>query len=93
MVKSSYHLARMISREVRDRRRVRGERHKNQIWLKLWNFHLPNKIKIFSWRACQNILPTRENLMRRKIIEDGLCELCRQESVSVLHVLWRYRVA
>ena len=30
-MKSSYHLARMISREVGDRRKVQEERHKNQI--------------------------------------------------------------
>ena len=75
-VKSGYHMARTISREVRGREESSGVQHKNQIWLRLWNVHSPNKIKIFSWRACQNILPTRENLMRRKIIKDSLCEFC-----------------
>lgn len=31
--------------------------------------------------------------MWRKIIEDSLCEFCRQESESVLHVLWGCGVA
>lgn len=86
-------MARMIARDVEGREESSRVQHNNQIWLKLWNFHLPNKIKIFSWRACQNILPTRENLMQRKIIEDSLCEFCQQESELVLHVLWGCGVA
>lgn len=47
-----------------------------------------NKIKIFGWRACQNILPTRDNLARRKIIEDDKCLLCTRCVESRIHVLW-----
>ena len=59
----------------------------------LWNCRLPNKIKIFAWRVCQDILPTSENLARRKIIDDNTCGLCRQGAESVLHILWECGVA
>ena len=54
---------------------------------------VPNKIKVFGWRACQNALPTRENLVRCRVVEDGWCEACKMESESVAHVLWQCGVA
>ena len=35
-----------------------------------------------------NLLPTRVNLARRKIIEDDLCELCKCALENGIHVLW-----
>ncbi|XP_023921139.2 uncharacterized protein LOC112032606 [Quercus suber] len=63
------------------------------LWPRLWKLRLPNKIKLFGWRACHNILPTKDNLVRRRIIEDSVCELCNQGSESGLHVLWECEVA
>ena len=34
------------------------------VWNALWKLHIPNKIKVFGWRACQEILPTRSNLAK-----------------------------
>lgn len=31
-------------------------------WSKLWGLPIPQKIKHFIWRACNNDIPTRENL-------------------------------
>jgi hypothetical protein len=41
----------------------------------LWQLQVPNANKNFMWRACHNILPTRDNLMR-KIITDSRCPIC-----------------
>jgi hypothetical protein len=43
---------------------------------------------MFSWRACHNILPTRSNLAKRKVVEDSLCPCCKREPKTTLHVLW-----
>jgi len=40
-----------------------GYSRKN-VWNALWKLHIPNKIKVFGWRACQEILPTRSNLAK-----------------------------
>ena len=48
------------------------------VWAKLWNLHVPTKIKVFGWRACQDILPTRANLVKRKIIIDNTYECARK---------------
>ena len=58
-VKSVYKLA------VRIRDTFRGEhsaaRRDGSVWRKLWQLNVPPKVRMFLWRACSNILPTREN--------------------------------
>ena len=63
------------------------------VWRSLWKLRVPNKIKVFAWRALYDILPTRENLARRRIVTDGTCELCQRENESVFHALWECSVA
>ena len=48
----------------------------------------PLKIKKFLWRACHNILPTKQALMRRKILEDPIYERCKQAVTDSMHALW-----
>ena len=43
---------------------------------------------MFLWRTCSNILPTRDNLFRRKIQIDSTCELCRQTRETCAHLPW-----
>ena len=85
-VKSAYHLA----KEVEERYRAESsmEMHKSEVWKQIWRMHVPNVEKNFFWRACQDILPTRENLMRRKIVEDPLCPICGVEPETPYHILW-----
>lgn len=87
-VKSGYHIARLISKE--DNWMVEGLEPMvgGQVWGKLWKLHVPNKIKVFGWRACQDILPTRQNLVKRRVIENGICSICKQASEYVVHGLW-----
>ncbi|KAL4625871.1 hypothetical protein ACB092_05G056600 [Castanea dentata] len=42
------------------------------IWAVIWKLRLPNKLKVFRWRACHDTLPTSKNLTRRKVLL-GLC--------------------
>jgi hypothetical protein len=63
------------------------------IWKTLWALEVPNQVKIFLWRACNDVLPTRVNLSQRKITETKCC-LCYQiEEESILHALWTCSVA
>ena len=54
---------------------------------------MPKKIKVFGWRACQNILPTRANLRRRKVMDEDVCMLCSREAETGVHALWDCAVA
>jgi hypothetical protein len=51
----------------------------------IWKLRIPNAIKMFVWKACCNILPTRVNLKRRKIIEN---DICTRNVETARHVLW-----
>lgn len=48
---------------------------------------LLEKIKIFIWRAALNILPTAENLWKRKIIKESICQRCRRGVETISHAL------
>ena len=63
-VKSAYHVARNLG----DRTGTLGGCAEWKVWAAIWKLKLPNKIKIFGWRACNEILLTAGNLFRRKVI-------------------------
>ncbi|XP_041016311.1 uncharacterized protein LOC121258849 [Juglans microcarpa x Juglans regia] len=48
----------------------------------------PRVVKTFIWKALNDSLPTRVNLMKRKIIEDARCPICEGEEESICHILW-----
>ena len=87
IVMSAYHVARRL---LTDENRIgtsRGCAAKN-VWAAIWKLQLPNKIKVFGWRACHEILPTTMNLTRRRIINDDKCSICTRETESTIHALW-----
>ena len=58
-------------------------------WKRLWRLEIPNKIKLFLWRAASDILPIAVNLFTRKVIPSPLCSKCGKEGVSTMHALWQ----
>nr|XP_023925988.1 uncharacterized protein LOC112037406 [Quercus suber] len=62
--------------------------HQKSFWKKVWKLQFPNKIKNLLWRVCSNALPTKENLKKRKIIEDARCSACLSEQESTFHAIW-----
>jgi hypothetical protein len=85
-VRSAYHLANEIERtsepECSRRRDV------SDLWKIIWQLQMPNADKNFMWRACHNILPTRDNLLKRRIIKDPWCPICGIEVETATHILW-----
>ena len=61
--------------------------HDKKLWKCIRALNSPNKIKHFIWRACRNGLPTKENLVRRTIINDPICDRYTVTSETVLHSL------
>ncbi|XP_062147881.1 uncharacterized protein LOC133856858 [Alnus glutinosa] len=59
----------------------------------IWIGPKSGKLKLFAWRACQNLLPTRDNLYKRKVIQDPSCPCCsyaiETEKVELLLVVGR----
>jgi hypothetical protein len=52
----------------------------------IWKLHVPRVVHLFLWKACNDILPTKERLMKRKIVSDPNCTLCGQEVETTGHV-------
>ena len=48
----------------------------------------PNKVKHFIWRACNNSLPTMDNLFRRQIVASNRCNIYKTHPEDILHVVW-----
>ena len=59
-----------------------------KVWKAIWKMQVPPKVKNFIWQACRNVLPTKQALMRRKIIADPICERCKLVVEDVEHALW-----
>ncbi|KAL0428200.1 UNVERIFIED_CONTAM: hypothetical protein Slati_2994800 [Sesamum latifolium] len=83
-VRSAYHLA--CSLENRPSSSSLYE-NKQSWWRKLWQAKLPNKIKVFVWRACLNALPTGKSLSKHIPGFLALCPFCQCGKDDVLHTL------
>lgn len=58
------------------------------LWIGMWKLEVPVKIKHFLWKACFDSLPTKVNLMKRKILADPTCHLCGKIAEDTKHALW-----
>jgi hypothetical protein len=85
-MRSAYHLGKeliaLASGQGSESNKEKG------VWKFIWSMRVPNQVKMFSWSVCLNILPTRSNLAKRKVVEDSLCPCCKREPKTTLHVLW-----
>ncbi|KAL0360990.1 UNVERIFIED_CONTAM: putative mitochondrial protein [Sesamum radiatum] len=56
-------------------------------WKFIWKRLVPNKVKTFAWKTCQNALPTLASLARRSVGVDNLCPVCKESEEDPKHVL------
>ena len=59
-----------------------------EFWKKVWSLKVPSKIKNFVWRASKDALPVKKNLLRRKIAQEGQCDICKAGDEDCLHALF-----
>ncbi|KAM5562690.1 hypothetical protein ABKV19_017740 [Rosa sericea] len=57
------------------------------LWKTIWKAKVPKKVAVGVWRACQNILPTRERILTKGYEGETGCLLCDCPLESVGHVL------
>ena len=86
-VRNAYHLA-MTQSSSKSRGTSSDNSTLKRFWTKIWSIPVSHKIRHFAWRACRDALPTKSNLLRRKVIQEDLCESCREAPEIVGHVLW-----
>ena len=78
----------MLAEDAIGREESSEQRADYWVWTQLWKLRVPNKIKIFGWQACLNILPSKVNLARRKILTDATFGVCQRCPETVPHVIW-----
>ena len=85
-VKSAYEVAIRLKQGVEAEHSRAGEEGK--LWKLIWELNVPPKIRNFIWRAVSNILPTWDNLYRRRVAVESTCKFCRQHPETETHLLW-----
>ncbi|CAN6571798.1 unnamed protein product [Malus baccata var. baccata] len=63
------------------------------VWNKIWKFEVPNKMKFFIWKCCNNALAVRRNLKRRSMKVDNICEGCMQPDETDNHLFFRCEIS
>ena len=83
---SAYHLA----KELEDRKTLESlsQVKDSPLWKMIWKLPIQNVAKIFFWRECHNLLPTKDNMLRRKVVKDPFCPICEKDPEAVLHAFW-----
>jgi len=85
-VKSAYHMG--MDSNSRSKGSASCVSLENRIWKVIWALEVPNSVKMFMWRACNDLLPTKCNLLKRKMMDESVCPYCCREEETVVHVLW-----
>lgn len=57
-------------------------------WSVIWKLKVPNKVKLFVWKICHRILPTRARLTVRLKREIQACLFCHEGSETIDHLFW-----
>jgi hypothetical protein len=90
-IRSAYHLGMELQESKGGQCSYTGK--EKDFWKVLWALGIPNVAKLFIWRACNELLPTRVNLVHRKVTEMKVCPCNEIEDEDALHVLWLYPAA
>ena len=89
-VRTAYHVALQMNRRgIGEHSRVQ---ERKPVWNRLWKLSVPPKVWNFVWRASSDILPTRENLARRRVPIYPKCAVCGSSDETV-HILWQCPLA
>jgi hypothetical protein len=84
-VKSVYHLG--MERQERQKPGCSRAKKEREVWKMCWSLRVPNAVKMFLWRACHNLLPTKVNLLKRGICDNSFCPICLFENETVEHII------
>lgn len=58
-----------------------------KLWELIWRVNVPQKMKHFFWKICQNAIPVGENLWKKKVKKSPICPLCMEENETIEHTL------
>lgn len=88
-VKSGYYAVRR--RGIEQDATVNSQ-HTHFLFKYIWNVDVPPKLKHFWWRSLHNGLPVADNLKKRGLRVDAICQLCGEEDETVNHLLFQCKL-
>lgn len=62
----------------------------DQLWKKIWQLRVPNKVCIFAWWGCKNGLPTLSKLRKKQVAVDSKCNFCHDQEGDLAHALFYF---
>ncbi|KAK2372488.1 hypothetical protein QL285_073614 [Trifolium repens] len=62
----------------------------NLVFKKIWKSGAPSKVGAFAWQLLLNRIPTKDNLLKRRIIQtqQGRCVMCGLAPETAIHLLF-----
>lgn len=88
IVKSGYNYLRHIDHSKASTRASSSYQTPRKLWRQIWKVKTAPKIRIFMWSLCHNELSTKDNLFRRRIILDPICQLCQSQIPETIEHLF-----
>jgi hypothetical protein len=85
-VKSAYHLGKEI--QALEEGQCSHVEEGVDVWKAIWALQVLNSVKLFMWRARHNLLPTKINLVQKKVVDDSSCPCCGMPEETLCHALW-----
>ncbi|XP_057747939.1 uncharacterized protein LOC130967135 [Arachis stenosperma] len=88
-VKSGYRAAKEekdAKEEIKLNEASSSQNHR-EIWGTIWRLPVPQKIRMFLWKAVEGILPVNSNLYKRRCAVKPSCSICQDENETVEHAL------
>ncbi|PWA69631.1 hypothetical protein CTI12_AA297550 [Artemisia annua] len=64
-----------------------------EFWRAVWKARVPGKVKLFMWRACNNYVPTIDNLQSRRLKHTSSCTHCGETTENLVHVMFKCSAA
>ena len=60
----------------------------SNVWKAIWSMWVPNRVQTLVWRAGTNSLPTKVNLVQRKVLNEDVCSECKAQPEDTMQALW-----
>lgn len=61
--------------------------NEDHYWKSIWSMRILGSVKQFIWKVCNNLLPAKVNLAKKKVVDEDFCPLCGNTE-TIIHALW-----
>ncbi|KAK4413195.1 hypothetical protein Salat_2732000 [Sesamum alatum] len=81
-VRSAYNLAQQIDENNSAKSSSGGG---PSHWDFIWKARVPNRVKNFCWKICKEAVPVTNNLVKRRVLIEDLCSVCKMNGETLRH--------